>query len=308
MIKLKQVTDTLVMISPDHFQFNHQTASTNSYQKNSDANTNKALNEFQIMVEKLEAHDIRVITFPSRSDATTPDAVFPNNWFSLNQTSDGKTTLILYPMQAVNRRLERQQILLENSLKKNQIAIHQVIDLSHYENAEKALEGTGSLVLDRQNKMAFASISPRTDVDVLADFCHQLGYKAVTFSSYDQGKKLIYHTNVMMSIGENFAVICDECIHDENERVNVISHLRSANKEIISITEQQVSRMAGNILQVKSVNQQSKIILSRTAYEVFTETQKRKLSEFGELVIVEIPVIEEIGGGSARCMMAEVFY
>lgn len=308
--ELNQVTDTVIMISPDYFQFNDQTSSTNAFQHRSNHKsiTKKAILEFNVMVDTLRTHDIRVLTLSSRSDVITPDAVFPNNWFSINRSDNGKNTLVLYPMLVENRRLEKQPIALEHILKKNHITIDRVIDFSFYEKENKALEGTGSLVLDRKNKIAFASISPRTNVEVLEHFANKLGYKAIIFSSYDEKNKLIYHTNVIMSVGDKFSILCDECIKDQQEKMQVIAALKATHKEIISITKKQVTHMAGNILQVESKEKKSKIILSQSAYESLSENQRTMLSDFGELVMIHIPTIEEIGGGSARCMIAEVFY
>jgi len=308
--KPAQITDTVIMISPDYFQFNNQTAATNAFQHQTNNATvvEKALLEFNGMVNALRLHNIHVITLASRSDAITPDAVFPNNWFSIHQIENGKSALVLYPMLVANRRLERQTLALNNVLKKNNILINKTIDFTYYEHENKALEGTGSLVLDRENKIAYASISPRTNLEALKDFSSKLGYKSIVFKSYDEENKLIYHTNVMMSIGNYFALVCEECIKNKIERRTVLTALKNSHKEIIVISQKQVTHMAGNILQVSSKGRKIKIILSRNAYEVLSKIQKNKLSNFGKFVIVDIPIIEKIGGGSARCMVAEVFY
>ena len=306
-----QTTDTVIMISPDCFQYNTETADTNAFQQATDVNegsNHQAMQEFAAMAAELTAHGIRVITLPSRHDIATPDAVFPNNWFSVHAEENGNVTLILYPMLAGNRRAERQVDAVTSALQKLNIHIARVIDLTAFENQDLALEGTGSLVIDHNNRLAYACLSSRTSQIVLKEFANKSGYAAITFHSQDRNGMPIYHTNVMMSIGSHFAVICSASINDELERAAVLDELRHSGKEIIDITPDQMHGMAANILEVKSVTGKAKIVLSQTAYAAFTPAQLKMLEKSGDLVVVNINMIEKLGGGSARCMLAEIFY
>lgn len=296
------------MVRPDSFQFNEQTAHTNAFQQpEQDAQAaEKAGNEFQEMVSTLRAHNIRVIVLNSRDDVITPDAVFPNNWFTTHRLAQGET-LILYPMLAHNRRQERQQEALQQALITHDIKPITLVDLTHYEAQDKFLEGTGSVILDRINHLAYAAISPRTHPEVLEDFARRMNYTPVIFHSYDKTGNLIYHTNVMMSIGTDFVVIAADSITDAEERTRVMQTFTKNKKQIVLISTQQMDRMAGNILEVRSVNGDAKIIMSQTAFHAFTPEQRQQLSQFGELVTVNINTIEKLGGGSARCMLAEIF-
>ena len=307
----KQSTDTVLMISPDTFQFNIQTADTNAFQqqlKNSSAASEMALKEFHAMVEELRKHNIRVLILPSRAGIVTPDAVFPNNWFSTHLSPDGGEMVILYPMLADSRRAERQWDDLKDLLDAQQIIVNEVKDLTGYEAENKYLEGTGSLVLDRVNRIAFAVLSPRTSLDVLHDFCKQMRYTPAMFSSVDKHGKPVYHTNVVMSIGSQFAVIAADTITDMQEREQILSILKKCNKNIIAITSDQMEQMAGNILEVLSLDGKVKIIMSQTAHDAFTPEQRQVLSSYGDLLVVHIDTIEKLGGGSARCMLAEIFH
>jgi hypothetical protein len=309
-VEVQQSTDTLVMISPDTFQYNAQTADTNSFQQLSGSKPDfriSAMQEFQDMVSILKENKVQVVVLPSRKDVVTPDAVFPNNWFSLHATKKGKKLLVLYPMLAENRRLERQVDHLKAVLKAKGISISSTVDLTHHEKDGHILEGTGSLVLDRVNRIAFASLSPRTNLTALDAFAKKMQYKLIVFHSYKNGKS-IYHTNVMMSIGSRFAIIAPDCIISPSERENVLTALRHAKKDIIPISLDQMHSMAGNILEVRSTEGKAKIVMSKTAYSALTLEQRNKLKEYGDLVVVSIDVIEKLGGGSARCMLAEVFH
>lgn len=306
----QQTTDTILMISPDDFQYNTEAAETNLFENKPETDSGiaqSAMGEFNDMVKTLKDVDIKVITVPSRSDIKTPDAVFPNNWFSLHKTQDGKNILVLYPMLTVNRRAERRSELLKEKLKTHNFNVDQEVDLTYFEKQNLALEGTGSMVLDRQHQVAFISLSPRTDKKIAMEFCKQLKYQPVFFSSYDKNKHLIYHTNVMMSIGEKFAVVCLESISNKQEKESLILKLKKLGKEIIDINFDQMNNMCGNILELNTKNNNRIIVMSKTAYDHFTNTQKAQLEKFGKIVPVDIPIIETIGGGSARCMIAEVF-
>jgi len=305
-----QTTDTVFMVSPDDFAYNTQTATSNVFQHSNISVLNdrkRAMEQFKNMVKKLQSDNIRVVHIKSRKDIKTPDAVFPNNWFSTHRDGKRGTIIVLYPMLTPNRRAEVRVNLLKEKLEESDIKISQIVDLTHYSKQDKALEGTGSLVLDRVHKVAFASLSPRTKRDVLENFCNQLGYRSITFHSYDKGK-LVYHTNVMMSVGTDFALICSECIKNESERMKVLSELETLGKNIIKISNEQMEHMCGNIFELNDINGKKKIIMSSSAYNHFSADQKKKLEKSGTILSFDLHTIEQIGGGSARCMVAEIFY
>lgn len=300
----QQTTHTVVMISPDQFGFNPQTAQTNAFQKRTDDETqdrNNALSEFWEMVSTLKENGITVLVLPSRDDVVTPDAVFPNNWFS-HQPG----TLVIYPMLAPNRRDERQVGNLTNLLAT--IGVEpEIVDLSGDEKEGNILEGTGSLVLDRANKVAFAMESPRTTKEEFDKWCSQMGYRGVWFHAYDANDLPIYHTNVVMSVGDGFAVASLETIKDRVEKEMLEKELTANGRELINITREQLNSFCGNILQLKNSQGESKIIMSEAAKAAFTQEQLDTLSKYGDIVAVNIPTIETVGGGSARCMLAEIF-
>ena len=303
----RQTTDKLLMVSPDQFGFNPETATTNSFQNKLDIDEIKvrdeALKEFTEVVEVLSSHDIEVIVLPSRQDFVTPDAVFPNNWVSFHDNG----LMVLYPMLNENRQAERQQNNLRNTLAQVDIVFDDTLDLSSDENEGKILEGTGSVVLDRVNRVAYAMESPRTNKDEFTKYCQAIGFEPVFFHAYDKDNLPIYHTNVIMSVGEDFAVICQEAVKDDDEAIAVLKMLNATGKDVIEITLEQVYQFCGNILQVSNKFGDKKIIMSQKAYNGFTEEQRNTLSKNGEIVTVNIPTIETVGGGSARCMLAEVF-
>lgn len=302
-----QLTGTVVMVRPNHFGFNPETAGSNIFQHQVSESENevqeKALLEFNNAVKTLEEAGIKVLILDSRQDAITPDSIFPNNWFSHH--SDGK--LVIYPMLAPNRRQERQAESLENLLKENNIPVSETIDLAIDENSGHILEGTGSLVLDRENKVAFAMESPRTVKEEFEKWSKLMGYEGVLFHSYDKDGFPIYHTNVTMSIGREYAVVCLDSISDNSEKELVKNKLASLNKEIVTLTKDQIYKYCGNTLQVLSKDGSSKIIMSRTAYDGFNLDQLKILEKYGKIITLDIPIIETVGGGSARCMLAEVF-
>lgn len=307
--KSAQLTNTLLMISPDQFSFNEQTAATNAFQ-NTLAGTSatdiraKAIAEFNGTVEILRSNGVEIVVCPSRKDVVTPDAVFPNNWVSFHQEIPS-IDAILYPMLAPNRRAERQFDTVKGLL--SDLDPRRVLDLTGYENAGYFLEGTGSLIFDRRGKVVFAHESPRTSGLVLDKFCQETGYRPVKFHSFDTKHKPIYHTNVVMSIGDGFAVVALASIREREERLKVEEVLRDLELEVIDITLPQVSSFCGNVLEVESVAGKPKILMSNTAHDAFTKTQLKTLRNYGEPIPVSIPIIETIGGGSARCMVAEVF-
>jgi hypothetical protein len=288
---------------------NEETAGTNYFQSNTDEDQHeiqrKALSEFDAFVSRLKENGVQVIVVEDRKEVITPDSVFPNNWISFHENGD----VALYPMFAENRRLERREDALE-LLHQKGFEIGRVIDLSDAEEDGKFLEGTGSIILDRENALAYCSISPRSDEELFTEFCELFGYRPVIFRAYQtvNAERLpIYHTNVMLTIGESFAVLCADCIDDEVERERVLKMLKRSEKEIIYITEEQVGAFAGNMLQVTGADENRILVMSATAYNCLTEEQIAQLKEHTEILTVEIPTIERLGGGSARCMMAEVF-
>lgn len=295
------------MVSPLHFGFNPQTAKTNPFQhKTNDAEAEvqrKARFEFDGMVEKLQNVGVRVLILPSRKDVLTPDSIFPNNWFSHH--CDG--TLVVYPMLTKNRREERQVSALIDLLAASKIPISRVLDLTALENEGFILEGTGSLVLDRTHHVAFSMESPRTTRSAFDAWCKKMKYKGIFFHAYDEKHFPIYHTNVTMNIGDRFAVVCLESIQDTSERNKVESTLTHLGKEVIPITKDQMLQFCGNVLQVLSGDGTKKIVMSETAFSSFTEKQLSLLQKSGEIIAVSVPTIETVGGGSARCMLAEVF-
>ncbi len=302
-----QLTDTVVMVSPDQFGYNPETAETNVFQnqpqQEAAALRDAALAEFNGMVAALRSRGVKVLVLPSRTDVVTPDAVFPNNWFSLH--ADG--TLALYPMLTPNRRAERQAQALSSLLATADIRPSETVDFSAQEAAGEILEGTGSLVLDRANKVAFAMASPRTTQAAFDGWCQAMGYEGVFFHAYDKDSLPIYHTNVMLSIGEGFAVCCMEAVKDEAERALLESKLAAHGRELIAVTLEQVYAFTANILHIKNTAGERLIVMSQTAYDAFTAEQHQQLAAYGELLPVKIDLIEQTGGGSARCMLAEVF-
>lgn len=291
------------MIRPVAFGFNAQTAESNAFQKqdsDQQAVQQKALQEFDGFVTVLRSNGVNVTVINDTIEPHTPDSIFPNNWVSFHDNGD----IFLYPMQAENRRLERREDIirqLEGSFKANH-----VIDLSRFEAREQFLEGTGSMVLDRENKTAYACLSPRTNAEVLKAFCDHSGYKAVTFDAFDQGGQAIYHTNVLMAIGSKFTMICLDSITDADEKEAVIASLKSSGKEVVDITFDQMNHFAGNMLEVKNNDGGTLIVMSQTAFNSLSAEQKNILEKYGKLIYANIDTIETNGGGSARCMMAEV--
>ncbi|UXP34059.1 arginine deiminase-related protein [Reichenbachiella agarivorans] len=304
-------TSTLLMIRPINFRYNEQTAVNNYYQnKPTDEGEvdfqTKALAEFDDFVEKLEAKGIEVVVVNDTLKPETPDSIFPNNWVSFHH--DG--TVGLYPMYAENRRLERREDIFD-LLEDKGFEITQEIHLTEFEEVGKFLEGTGSLILDRENKIAYAALSQRTDPDVLDTFNEQFGFRIVEFvaNQTHNGQRLpIYHTNVMMCLGDEFAVICLDAIDDMDDRDRVIESLEDSDKEIIEITEEQKECFAGNMLQVENKEGEKFIVMSDTAYNSLDQDQIDRLLTYNkEIIHSSLHTIETLGGGSARCMMAEVF-
>ncbi|MFC4632656.1 citrulline utilization hydrolase CtlX [Dokdonia ponticola] len=307
---MSQITDTILMIRPVHFRMNEQTAVNNYYQKEIDGVSQEKLlksaqQEFDTFVNKLEAVGIHVIVVEDSKETDTPDAHFPNNWISFH--NDGKVAI--YPMFAENRRTERREDILD-ILESKGFTINDVIDYSSAEDENLFLEGTGSLLLDRVHRKAYCALSPRADEELLIEFCEDFEYTPVIFTANQtvNGERLpIYHTNVMMCLGEAFSVICLDTIDDKKERKNVLKHLKQDGKEIIAITEKQVTHFAGNMLQLKGANNTPYLVMSKAAHQSLTKQQIDQIEKHATILSSSLDVIEECGGGSARCMMAEVF-
>ena len=307
---MQQTTNTILMIRPVNFRMNEQTAINNYYQKDLEnvlpqTVNAKAQKEFDSYVEKLRAIGVNVIVVNDTEDTDTPDSIFPNNWVSFHENGN----VGVYPMFAENRRLERREDILE-TLEEKGFVINNVIDYTSAEEEEIFLEGTGSVVLDRANRKAYCALSPRADEELFIEFCEDFEFFPIVFSAnqtVDGKRKAIYHTNVMMCIGETFAVICLSSVDDKKERKNILKHLKDDGKTIIDITEAQVNNFAGNMLQVKGANNEPYLIMSQAAFDCLTKQQINTLEQHTKIVSSSLSTIELCGGGSARCMMAEVF-
>lgn len=302
-----QTTNTVLMIEPIAFGYNAQTAENNYFQVNSesDSTQTKALEEFNAFVEKLKSKGINVITVKDTLEPHTPDSIFPNNWVSFG--SDGK--VFLYPMFAPNRRDERRKDIID-SIAEEGFEINEIIDLSSSEKDNKFLEGTGSMIFDHDYKIAYGSVSLRLDEELFRDFCAKIGYEPVVFHSYQTaaGERLpIYHTNVMMCVADKFVVICLDCIDNELEREKVQEVIKSTNKELIEISEDQMQQFAGNMLQVQNDKGEKFLVMSQTAFYSLTPEQIESIQKYNEIIYADLNTIEVNGGGSARCMLAEVF-
>lgn len=301
---MSQSTSHILMVRPVNFGFNDETAESNAFQQQDKSDKNsvqkKALSEFNNFVTALKANGVDAIVVDDTPEPYKPDSIFPNNWVSFH--TDGN--VFLYPMQAENRRLERREDIISGL--EDQFKIHHIVDLSRFEEEGKFLEGTGSMVLDRENKIAYTCLSPRTDRDVLDIFCQQEGYTAICFDALDEKGKAIYHTNVMMCIGSKFAVICMDSVPNPHEKIVLTESVKNSGKEIVDISFEQMNQFAGNMLEVKNKAGETLIVMSKTAYKSLTDEQKNILTKFGKLVFSDISTIEKNGGGSARCMLAEV--
>jgi len=307
---MQQTTNTILMIRPIGFRMNEQTAVNNYYQKVIDGllpetvNT-KAQQEFDAYVKKLESVGINVVVVDDTKEFDTPDSIFPNNWISFHENGN----VGLYPMFAENRRLERREDVLIK-LEDAGFKIENIVDYTSAEEEDIFLEGTGSLLLDRVNRKAYCALSPRADEGLFIEFCEDFEYTPVIFTANQTvgGKrKAIYHTNVMMCLAETFAVICLDCIDNKKERKRIIANLKEDGKEVIRITEEQVNNFAGNMLQVRGKDDKLYIIMSQAAYDSLSKAQINLIEKHCEILSSSLDTIEACGGGSARCMMAEVF-
>ena len=302
-----QTASTVLMVEPIAFGYNAQTALNNYFQvdQKDDNIQTKALDEFKSFSDKLKSKGINVISVKDTLEPHSPDSIFPNNWVSFH--SDGK--VVLYPMFAPNRRVERRADILE-ILKDNGFEITEIEDLSHFENQQKFLEGTGSMIFDHDHKIAYGSVSLRLDEELFRQFCTKFGFRPVVFHSYQNAgdqRLPIYHTNVMMCVADKFVVICLDCIDDELEREKVQEVIKSTQKEIIEISEDQMQQFAGNMLQVQNEAGEKFLVMSESAYRSLTAQQISAIEKYCEIIYSDLNTIETNGGGSARCMLAEVF-
>lgn len=298
-----------MMVRPARFAFNEETAGNNFFQQaggdhavKSEVVANRALQEFDALVALLRRNDVDVTVVQDTAEPWTPDSIFPNNWFSSHITGE----LVLYPMFAENRRLERKREVLD--LLRRRMNHRKVVDLTGWEEKGEFLEGTGSMVLDRRRSIAYCCRSPRTSERVLADFCSRMNYDPVVFDAVDAEGRPLYHTNILMEIGTQVAVICLESIQDEGQRKRVADELTSAGKVLVEITMDQLSQFTGNMLEVRGRNGHPFMVMSAAARESLTPHQERIIGTYNKILSSDLETIETHGGGSARCMMAEIFH
>lgn len=297
-------TSSILMVVPNNFTYNPESAESNPFMHDIplDSVTEYAIAEFHNAVNILRGHGIEVHVVEDTPEPNTPDAVFPNNWFSTHSDC----TLVLYPMCAPSRRDERKRSVLD-TIKAN-FAYTRCVDLTYYEQDSLFLEGTGSMVLDRINKVAYACLSPRTSTEVFDDFCSRMGYKAVTFHSVDGNGESIYHTNVMMAVCTDVAILCEQSIPDKQELEMVKDELLKSGKKIVDISLSQMTQFAGNMLELHDKNGKVFIVMSETARKSLSDDQIGEITFNGtEIISIDIPIIEIVGGGSIRCMMAELY-
>ena len=304
----KQITDTVLMIRPVRFRTNEETIVNNYFQKGINITqeeiNRKAQQEFDMLVQKLKEVGVHVIQVEDIYEQDTPDSIFPNNWISFHNNGD----VAIYPMFAENRRRERREDILD-IVEEAGFEIENVFDYTEAENEGIFLEGTGAMVLDRIHRKAYCALSPRASEELFIEFCEDFEYTPVIFRAFqktDSELKPIYHTNVMMALGRTFAIVCLDTIEDKNERKNVLNHLKEDKKEIITISREQVDYYAGNMLEVKG-KEHSYLVMSQTAYESLTPQQIEAIERHTQILYSDLSTIEICGGGSARCMLAEVF-
>lgn len=307
---MKQVTNSVLMIRPVAFRMNEQTTENNHFQKELKGTMPAAINakaqqEFDTLVKQLKNVGVNVIVVDDTLETDTPDSIFLNNWVSFHENGD----VVLYPMFAENRRAERREDILD-ILEENGFLIENIVDFTSAEEEALFLEGTGSMILDRANGKAYCALSPRANEELFIEFCEDFDCAPVIFEAFhsvDGRKELVYHTNVMMSVGEHFAVVCTDMIEDKKDRKMVLDVLRADGKEVILINEKQVNQFAGNILEVVGADGKRFIVMSTAAYGAFNANQIIQLEKYGTILSADLNTIEACGGGSARCMMAEIF-
>jgi hypothetical protein len=300
---MQSITSQLLMIRPVRFGYNAETAVNNAFQVKTEQThvQEQAQQEFDHFVKVLRDHGIQVTVVEDTPMPHTPDSIFPNNWISFH--ADGK--LVYYPMYAVNRRAERKSTVIDTI--RSLFSIQQEVDYSHLESENRFLEGTGSMVLDRAKQIAYACLSPRTEAQLFQEYCMDMGFKPCSFHAVDQQGGEIYHTNVMMCVADRYVVICLDTIKDVNERKQVVDTIQGSGKSIIEISQDQVNHFAGNMLQVCNEAGKPYLIMSSQAYESLTPAQVETLTNYNAIIHAPLTTIETNGGGSARCMMAEVF-
>lgn len=306
---MHQITNTILMIRPVAFRMNEETAVNNYFQEDIDIRdtdiNKKAQKEFDTFVDKLRSVGVNVIVESDDILADTPDSIFPNNWVSFHSNGD----IAIYPMFAENRRQERREEVFMR-LEEEGFIIKNIVDYTSAEDEGLFLEGTGSILMDRVHKKAYCALSPRADEELFIEFCEDFEYTPVVFTANQTvgGNRMpIYHTNVMMCLAENFCVICLDSIDDAVEKKNVVQHLKEDGKEIIDISETQMHQFAGNMLQVKGTNDKRYLVMSLAAHKSLTKGQINTIEKHCEILSSDLQTIETCGGGSARCMMAEVF-
>jgi len=296
---MRQTTNIILMVRPARFAFNEETAANNAFQQRLDGDVaERALEEFDNYVSMLRSNGVTVDVLQDTEQPATPDSIFPNNCFSTHGD-----TLVLYPMFAPNRRLEREK--LRPALEKYDF--ERIVDLTAFEDVGQFLEGTGSLVLDRENLIAYACISPRTDATLVEQWADAMGFTPVTFSAADLGGTAIYHTNVMMHVGSGYAVVCLDAVVDAAQRAMLSDTISKSGKELVDISLEQMHQFAGNMLQVHNDKGEELLVMSRSALMSLTRLQTETLEKYTRILSPEIPIIETVGGGSARCMIAEIF-
>ncbi len=300
-----QNTDTILMVRPYQFGRNPETAETNAFQQRTGESPSliheKALQEFDNFVKNLRQNGVQVVVVNDRPEPHTPDSIFPNNWVTFHDNG----TVILYPMEAENRRWERRRSILD--LIETEFVIIHEIDLSHYEADHKFLEGTGSMIFDRENKICYACRSSRMHEEVLADFAEKTGFETIVFDAVDATNFPIYHTNVMMSVNQNHVIIGLDCLPNLAEKQQVIHKIEATGKEIITLSQDQIAQFAGNMLEVRNQDGDLILVMSERAFKSLTPTQIKKIEKSNKIVHSPLDTIEDNGGGSARCMMAEIF-
>lgn len=299
------LASAILMIRPAAFGFNEETAANNFFQSDSGINNEelqqKALAEFDNMVQALRNHDINVIVIDDTKEPAKPSAIFPNNWLSTSPEG----IISVFPMYAPNRRTEKRDDILKILAEK--FIVNDVQDWSEFEAEGRFLEGTGSMVMDHDNKMIYAAVSERTNLSVLEKFAAANGYQAIVFLATDKNGHPVYHTNVVMTLGEKFCVLCEEAIDEEWELIAVRQLLESTSHNIISITREQMHSFAGNMLEVKNSKGENVLLMSETAFDSLRKEQKQMLEAYAKLLPVAVPTIEQVEGGSVRCMIAEVY-
>lgn len=302
-----QTTPHILMVRPANFAFNEETAASNAFQsrdgKLSPAEMReKAMQEFDGFVAQLRAAGVDVLVGQDTASPVKPDAVFPNNWVTFHQEG----LIVTYPMFAPTRRLERSDAIIDSVLAQGYQADRR-LQFESKEATNHFLEGTGSIIFDHQHQLAYACLSPRTDANLLEELCQAIGYQKVVFHSVDEKGQDIYHTNVMMALGESFVVICLDSVRDPRERQMLEAKFQETSKEIVDISLAQMNSFAGNMLQVRNLEGQTILVMSSQAYRALSPAQIQKLESHTRLLHAPIDTIETYGGGSARCMMAEVF-